>query len=152
MTYATILVTHFVVEELSNWYVRRNRRRFWKGDLSTDKLAAYQTLAECLLGVIKMMAPIAPFVSDALYRRLVKGQSLKDHPSIHVAAMIEPRKELIDADLERRMKIAQQVVFLVRSMAQNEYLHEVVPFLPWPIGAMPLCVSDSIFQFPTSIP
>ena len=121
-TRATRLVTHFVVEELSNWYVRRNRRRFWKGDLSTDKLAAYQTLAECLLGVIKMMAPIAPFVSDALYRRLVKGQSLKDHPSIHVAAMIEPRKELIDADLERRMKIAQQVVFLVRSMRSRSGL------------------------------
>jgi isoleucyl-tRNA synthetase len=138
-TRATRLVTHFVVEELSNWYVRRNRRRFWKGELSTDKIAAYQTLSECLLGVIKMMAPIAPFLSDELYRCLVKGQRVEDHPSVHIAPMIEPRKECIDADLERRMKIAQQVVFLVRSMRSRSGIKGRQP-----LARISIPVSDSL--------
>ncbi len=138
-TRATRLVTHFAVEELSNWYVRRNRRRFWKGELSTDKVAAYQTLAECLLGVIKMMAPIAPFLSDALYRFLVTGQRLEDHPSIHVAPMIEPREEFVDTDLERRMKIAQQVVFLVRSMRSRSGMKGRQP-----LSRISIPVSDSL--------
>ena len=121
-TRATRLVAHFVIEELSNWYVRRNRRRFWKGELSTDKVAAYQTLVECLVGVIKMMAPIAPFVSDELYRRLIEGTHIEDHASVHLAPMITPGKERIDPELERRMEVAQQVVFLVRSMRSRSNL------------------------------
>ena len=121
-TRATRLVAHFVIEELSNWYVRRNRRRFWKGELSTDKVAAYQTLVECLVGVIKMMAPIAPFVSDELYRRLIEGTHIEDNASVHLAPMITPGKERIDPELERRMEVAQQVVFLVRSMRSRSNL------------------------------
>ena len=121
-TRATRLVAHFVIEELSNWYVRRNRRRFWKGELNTDKVAAYQTLVECLVGVIKMMAPIAPFVSDELYRRLIEGTHIEDNASVHLAPMITPEKERINPELERRMEVAQQVVFLVRSMRSRSNL------------------------------
>ncbi len=76
-----------------------------KGELSTDKVAAYQTLVECLVGVIKMMAPIAPFVSDELYRRLIEGTHIEDHASVHLAPMITPGKERIDPELERRMEV-----------------------------------------------
>ena len=138
-TRASRLVAHFVVEQLSNWYVRRNRRRFWKGKLSTDKTAAYQTLVECLVGVVKMMAPVAPFLSDELYRCLVEGTGLEDHASIHVAPMIEPSKELIDVDLERRMDVAQRVVFLVRSMRSRSGLK-----VRQPLARIFIPVSDEV--------
>ena len=138
-TRASRLVAHFVVEQLSNWYVRRNRRRFWKGKLSTDKTAAYQTLFECLVGVVKMMAPVAPFLSDELYRCLVEGTGLEDHASIHVAPMIEPSKELIDVDLERRMDVAQRVVFLVRSMRSRSGLK-----VRQPLARIFIPVSDEV--------
>ena len=143
-TRATRVVTHFVVEELSNWYVRRNRRRFWKSKLSPDKVAAYQTLTECLLGVLKMMAPIAPFISDELYRCLIKGLGLEDHASIHLAPMIQPREELIDAELESRMKVAQQVVFLVRSMRSRSGLK-----VRQPLARISIPVSDSLRELVT---
>ncbi len=121
-TRAARLVSDFAIEQLSNWYVRRNRRRFWKSELSSDKIAAYQTLFECLTGIVKMMAPIAPFVSDELYRYLMEATGRENHPSIHVAPMIEPQSERIDEDLERRMGLAQNVVFLVRSMRSRSGL------------------------------
>ena len=139
-TRATRLVAQFGVEQLSNWYVRRNRRRFWKGELSVDKIAAYQTLAECLLGVVKMMAPVAPFLSDELYRCLVEGgAAVEQHDSIHVAPMIEPREELIDPDLERRMDVAQRIVFLVRSMRSRSSLK-----VRQPLARISIPVSDEV--------
>ncbi len=143
-TRATRLVTHFVVEQLSNWYVRRNRRRFWKGTLNPDKIAAYQTLTECLLGVIKMMAPIAPFISDELYRCLISGQELENHSSVHLAPMFEPSEELIDTDLERRMQVAQKVVFLVRSMRSRNGLK-----VRQPLARISIPVSDSLRKLVT---
>jgi isoleucyl-tRNA synthetase len=121
-TRAARLLSHFVVEELSNWYIRRSRRRFWKGELSPDKTSAYQTLHECLLSVVKMMAPIAPFLSDEVYRCLVEGSHVENHSSVHLASMFEPRSELVDRELERQMEVAQQVVFLVRSMRSRSGL------------------------------
>ena len=119
-TRASRLVSHFVVEQLSNWYIRRNRRRFWKGELNADKLAAYQTLVECLLGILKMMAPIAPFLTDRLYLCLVEGTGLEDRKSVHLAPMFETDVERIDSNLEQRMGVAQRVVFLVRSMRSRK--------------------------------
>ncbi len=121
-TRAARLVSHFAVEQVSNWYVRRNRRRFWKSEVGPDKVAAYQTLFECLLGIVKMMAPISPFVSDEVYRRLMENTGRETHVSIHVGQMIEPRKEVVDEDLETRMELAQRVVFLVRSMRSRSGL------------------------------
>lgn len=113
------LVQHFTVEHLSNWYVRRNRRRFWKGEMSHDKLAAYQTLYECLAGVAKMMAPLAPFLADKLYRSLNETTGREEFESVHLSLLPEPDSSVIDADLERRMERAQIVVTLALSLREE---------------------------------
>jgi isoleucyl-tRNA synthetase len=115
-TRAARLVSNFTIEQLSNWYVRRNRRRFWKSEPGKDKTAAYQTLFECLVAITKMTAPIAPFLADEVYRSLVEQTHRESHESVHIAMMPEPRRELINPDMEKRMDIAQRVVGLVRSM------------------------------------
>jgi isoleucyl-tRNA synthetase len=115
-TRAARLVSNFTIEQLSNWYVRRNRRRFWKGESGTDKTAAYQTLFECLVAITKMTAPLAPFLADEIYRTLMAETHRESFESVHIAPIAATRKELINADLERRMDVAQRVVGLVRSM------------------------------------
>jgi isoleucyl-tRNA synthetase len=115
-TRAARMVSNFTIEQLSNWYVRRNRRRFWKSEPGRDKTAAYQTLFECLVAIAKMTAPIAPFLSDEIYRTLMDATHREPYESVHIAPMVESRKELIDAELERRMDVAQRIVGLVRSM------------------------------------
>ena len=115
-TRAARLVSNFTVEQLSNWYVRRNRRRFWKGEAGLDKTAAYQTLFECLVAITKMMAPLAPFLSDEVYRALMSETRREPFESVHIAPMFEPKKELIDSEMERRMDVAQRVVGIVRAM------------------------------------
>lgn len=121
-TRAARLVEDFADEQVSNWYVRRNRRRFWKGDLNPDKLAAYQTLFECLIAITKMMAPIAPFLSDWIYLKLVSGAGQEKFESVHLAPMIEPRCEMINPELERLMKTAQTVTSVVRSIRSRSSL------------------------------
>ncbi len=135
-TRAARLVDDFVVEQVSNWYVRRNRRRFWKGEPNADKTAAYQTLFECLVGAVKMMAPIAPFLSDRIYARLMEPTRAEPHASVHVAPMVEPRDALIDPDLERRMALAQTIVSLVRSMRarNNLKVRQPLPRIALPAG------------------
>jgi isoleucyl-tRNA synthetase len=115
-TRAARLVSHFTIEQLSNWYVRRNRRRFWKSEPGKDKTAAYQTLFECLVAITKMTAPIAPFLADEIYRALIEPTRRENHESVHIAMMPEPQKEWINEELEQRMDVAQRVVGLVRSM------------------------------------
>jgi len=101
---------------LSNWYVRRNRRRFWKGEAGPDKTAAYQTLFECLVAITKMTAPLAPFVSDHIYRALMSETKRETFESVHIAPMVAPQKDLVNPEMERRMDVAQRVVGIVRSM------------------------------------
>lgn len=113
------LVQHFTIENLSNWYVRRNRRRFWKGEMSQDKLAAYQTLYECLAGVAKMMAPLAPFLAEKLYGSLNGVTGREEFESVHLAYLPEPDENVIDRDLERRMERAQIVVTLALSLREE---------------------------------
>jgi isoleucyl-tRNA synthetase len=115
-TRAARLVSNFTIEQLSNWYVRRNRRRFWKGESGTDKTAAYQTLFECLVAITKMAAPLAPFISDEIYRSLMSETKRENFESVHIAPMVSSKKELINSELERRMDVAQRVVGIVRSM------------------------------------
>ncbi len=116
VTRATRAVSDFTLDELSNWYVRRNRRRFWKSERGRDKTAAYQTLYECLVAVTKLMAPFAPFLAEELYRTLnsVTGQEL--HESVHLAALPFVQESIVDRELERRMKRAIRIVSLVRAM------------------------------------
>jgi isoleucyl-tRNA synthetase len=115
-TRAARLVSNFTIEQLSNWYVRRNRRRFWKGESGTDKTAAYQTLFECLVAITKMTAPLAPFISDEIYRSLMSETKREIYESVHIAPMVAANKDLINSELERRMDVAQRVVGIVRSM------------------------------------
>ncbi|MEX0599860.1 MAG: isoleucine--tRNA ligase [Rhodothermales bacterium] len=105
------------VEELSNWYIRRSRRRFWKeADSGADKEAAYQTVYECLVAIAKMMSPIAPFYSDWLYRALGAATGREDYASVHLAYFPEVDETEVDADLERRMGLARTISSVVLSL------------------------------------
>ncbi|PYS02963.1 MAG: isoleucine--tRNA ligase [Acidobacteria bacterium] len=128
-TRAARLVSNFTIEQLSNWYVRRNRRRFWKSEPGRDKTAAYQTLFECLVAITKMAAPIAPFVPDEIYRALMSETRRERFESVHTAKMVESRRELIRPELEHRMDVVQRIVGLVRSMRQKTSLKTRQPLL-----------------------
>ncbi len=107
-------IQEFVMEQLSNWYIRRNRRRFWKGEQGADKQAAYDTLYECLVTIAKLMAPLAPFFSDWLYQALSGTED-----SVHLALYPEANENAIDLALERRMESAQIISSLVRQMRER---------------------------------
>ncbi len=119
-TNATRKVMHFVDEHLSNWYVRLCRRRFWKGDYTEDKIAAYQTLYTCLHTIAKLMAPVAPFFADWLYRNLNNATGKEPHRSVHLAYFPEADEKAIDKDLEQRMDYAQRISSLVLSLRKKE--------------------------------
>lgn len=119
-TRATRLLTDYTVDRLSNWYVRRNRRRFWKSERGPDKTSAYQTLHECLVTVTKLMAPIAPFLADELYRNL--RPSSKEDISVHLADYPAANEAWIDRALEEKMERAMTIVSLVRSMREKTKL------------------------------
>ena len=116
-TRATRAVHEFVLDKLSNWYVRLNRKRFWSRGLERDKLAAYQTLYTCLLTVSKLMAPVAPFFSDRLFRDLTAGVGTVE--SVHLADFPVCDDSAVDAALEQRMDIAQRLTSLVLSLRKK---------------------------------
>jgi isoleucyl-tRNA synthetase len=113
-------IQDFVVDEMSNWYVRLCRRRFWKGDYSQDKIAAYQTLYRCLITVSKLSAPIAPFYSDSLFCDLNGITGKESENSVHVALWPEVIESEIDAELEQRMALAQTASSLTLSLRKKE--------------------------------
>ncbi|MDC6388082.1 isoleucine--tRNA ligase [Maribacter sp. PR1] len=119
-TRATRAISDFVQENLSNWYVRLCRRRFWKGDYQKDKIAAYQTLYTCLLTVSKLSAPVAPFFMDKLYKDLVATTNREPFESVHLADFPKSDLNLIDSGLEQKMKKAQTISSLVLSIRQKE--------------------------------
>jgi isoleucyl-tRNA synthetase len=110
------IVQEFVIEDVSNWYVRRNRRRFWKGEYDADKRAAFQTLHEVLLRVAEMIAPVAPFLSESIFLRL---QPTLNQLSVHCIILQECDETVIDNDLENRMRQAQGIVSLARSLREK---------------------------------
>ncbi|MCA0382331.1 MAG: isoleucine--tRNA ligase [Bacteroidetes bacterium] len=118
-TQAGRLMEQFLDEHLSNWYVRLCRRRFWKGDYSTDKISAYQTLYECLETLVRLMAPISPFFSDAVFRQLNAVTGRFTAESIHHAAFPKATESAIDAALEERMQLAQDATSLVLSIRKK---------------------------------
>ena len=121
-TKAARAISDFVQENLSNWYVRLCRRRFWKGEYGPDKIAAYQTLYECLLVVSKLSAPIAPFFMDRLYLDLASVCDSNVKESVHLAQFPEANSAVIDTHLERKMQLAQNICSLVLSIRQKEKL------------------------------
>jgi len=118
-TRAGRVIQDFVTENLSNWYVRLNRKRFWGGGYNTDKVAAYQTLYTCLNTVAMLAAPIAPFFADQLFTDLNSVTSKFDVESIHLSLFPKANKELIDKDLEERMDIAQKLSSMVLSLRRK---------------------------------
>ena len=120
-TKATRAIADFVLENLSNWYVRLSRRRFWKGDYKEDKISAYQTLFTCLTKVAQLMAPIAPFYSDRLYKDLVSAVSATTaSESVHLALFPENEPNKVDDRLEDKMHKAQTISSLVLSLRKKE--------------------------------
>ena len=121
MTKAARAIQDFVIDDLSNWYVRRNRRRFWKAEMGDEKLSAYQTLYESLLTVAKLIAPFAPFFAEEIYRNL-NADGLELHESVHLSQYPDSedsRFAYLDDALVERMALAREVVSLCRS-ARNE--------------------------------
>ena len=125
-TRAARLIQDFVINDLSNWYVRLNRKRFWnpsainsKDETSRDKVAAYQTLYECLVTVAKLASPIAPFYTDHLFNDLNKVSGIESCASVHVSAFPGVNASAIDLDLEERMQLAQDIASLVHSLRKQ---------------------------------
>ena len=112
-------IEEFVDLHLSNWYVRLSRKRFWHGELNTDKQAAYETLFECLLTVAQLSSPFAPFFSDWLYRNLTPLMT-NVSVSVHLAILPSSQTELIDFELEERMAFAQEISSMILSIRKKE--------------------------------
>ena len=118
-TRAGRLIENFINDDLSNWYVRLNRKRFWGKEMSKDKLSAYQTLYTCLETVAKLLAPFAPFYADQLYLDLTKATGRDNVCSVHLATYPEFDESVIDADLEERMAMAQKITSMVLALRRK---------------------------------
>ena len=118
-TRAGRLIDNFVNDDLSNWYVRLNRKRFWGKEMSKDKLSAYQTLYTCLETVARLLAPFAPFYSDQLYLDLTKATGRGGEQSVHLAKYPEADESFIDSELEIRMGMAQKITSMVLALRRK---------------------------------
>ncbi|MBB6460980.1 isoleucine--tRNA ligase [Flammeovirga kamogawensis] len=121
-TKAARAIQTFTLEDMSNWYVRLNRKRFWKGDYATDKISAYQTLYTCLETISQLMSPIAPFFSDRLFQDLNAATKKDTSESVHISNFPEVNEALIDVDLEEKMRLAQVISSLTHSIRKKEKL------------------------------
>ncbi len=120
VTKAARAVSTFTIDHLSNWYVRRSRRRFWKSEMNREKLSAYQTLYECLIKVAKLTSPFAPFVAEEIYQNLNKETQAEKYESVHLAEF--PDAGFREQELEDKMEVAQNVVYLARAMRAKNNL------------------------------
>jgi isoleucyl-tRNA synthetase len=118
-TKAGRLIQDFVNDNLSNWYVRLGRKRYWGGEYDEDKISAYQTLYTCLLNVAKLASPIAPFYTDRLYRDLISITKKEEFESVHLSFFPEVNENLIDKDLEERMEMAQTISSMILSLRRK---------------------------------
>ena len=121
-TKAGRLIQDFVIDNVSNWFVRLSRKRFWGAGQSTDKLSAYQTLYTCLETVARLMAPIAPFYAERLYQDLTSVTGRGDASSVHLAKFPECDEQSVDCELEYRMVLAQQISSMVLALRKKEAL------------------------------
>ena len=120
VTKAARAVSDFTIDHLSNWYVRRCRRRFWKSEMNENKLSAYQTLYECLINISKLVAPFSPFIAEELYQNLNSVTQKEKFESVHLSDF--PSGTYTDKVLEDKMEIAQKVVYLTRAMRAKSNL------------------------------
>ena len=138
-TRAGRLMESFVINNLSNWFVRLSRKRFWAGEMTSDKLSAYQSLYTCLLTVSKLMAPIAPFYADRLYKDLVSAVNGENEAgSVHLAKFPVVNEKQIDVELEKRMELAQQITSMVLSLRKKEHI-----IVRQPLQCISIPVSDA---------
>ena len=121
-TRATRLIQDFTVDDLSNWYVRLNRKRFWQGAYDQNKRAAYQTLYTCLVTIAKLASPVAPFYTDRLYQNLNGVSQQEAWVSVHLADFPSADETAIDRDLETKMQLAQSTSSLVHSLRKQHTL------------------------------
>ena len=121
-TKAGRLIQEFVIDNVSNWFVRLSRKRFWGSDMSADKLSAYQTLYTCLETVARLMAPIAPFYADRLYQDLTSVTGRATATSVHLAQYPECDDACVDSELEYRMELAQKISSMVLALRKKEQL------------------------------
>ena len=119
-TKASRAISYFVQENLSNWYVRLSRRRFWKGNYEQDKISAYQTLYSCLITVAQLSSPIAPFFMESLFRNLNNTTEKEEAESVHLSDFPVQNKSLLNKELEHKMQKAQAISSLVLSIRQKE--------------------------------
>ena len=140
-TRATRVISDFVQENLSNWYVRLCRRRFWKGEYAQDKIAAYQTLYTCLETVAKLSAPVAPFFMDKLYKDLNATTNKESFESIHLANFPVSVENFVDKSLESRMQKAQTISSLVLSLRKKEMIK-----VRQPLQRVMIPVLDEVFK------
>lgn len=120
VTKAARAVSDFTIDQLSNWYVRRSRRRFWKSEMNREKLSAYQTLYECLITVSKLTSPFAPFIAEEIYRNLNSVTNKEKFESVHLSDF--PQQTYRELELEQKMDVAQKVVYLTRAMRAKNNL------------------------------
>ncbi len=121
-TKAARAIQDYVGENLSNWFVRLSRRRFWKGDYQHDKISAYQTLYTCMLTVAKLGSPIAPFFMDNLYKDLTSVSGKENFESIHLAEFPKYDESMVDSKLEHKMQQAQKISSMVLSLRKKEMI------------------------------
>ena len=145
-TKAARAISEFVQENLSNWFVRLSRRRFWKGDYQQDKISAYQTLYTCLETVAKLGAPIAPFYMDRLYKDLTKATQKEDFESVHLAAFPVQDESFIDKSLERKMEMAQIISSLVLSLRKKEMIKVRQPLQRVMVPVLDPSVKEQILE------
>ncbi|MEJ2535868.1 MAG: isoleucine--tRNA ligase [Calditrichia bacterium] len=145
MTRAARIISDFVIDDVSNWYVRRNRRRFWKGEMNDDKLSAYQTLYEVLLTVTKLIAPVVPLVSEDLYLNL-RTEEMPE--SVHLTTypvLTAEMKSRQNRELENRMQVAQRIVGLARSVRNTVKLKVRQPLARIIVSSESKSVRESAF-------
>lgn len=143
-TRAGRMISTFVIDNLSNWYVRLCRKRFWAGEMDDDKLSAYQTLYRCLFTVSKLMAPIAPFYADRLYGDLKAASVENGCVSVHLSAFPKVEASEIDTTLEQRMELAQKVTSMVLSLRKKEHVIVRQPLQKICIPATDACQKENI--------
>lgn len=141
-TKAARAIQNFVDEHLSNWYIRLSRRRFWKGEMTEDKKAAYETLFTCLMSVSQLMSPVAPFFADWLYKNLTEAQPKEQHvESVHLTIWDEVDTTLIDQELNERMELAQNISSMVLSLRKKVGIN-----VRQPLAKILIPVLDERFQ------
>ena len=118
-TPAARLIQDFVNENLSNWYVRLNRKRFWGGEMCEDKIAAYQTLYTCLESVAQLAAPFAPFITDQIFGDLNAMSGRNNDESVHLSQFPKADESLIDSELEQTMEVAQRLTSMVLALRRK---------------------------------